>query len=154
MIRLCLLSLGAAVLLATTTSLVGCGRAKPAPLKSDQFLGTWIELPDALPKSNRVATPKRASPKMRKITLNADGTFKMELADNNGNVSETKNITGQWKLEESVLIFDEAQIKNGLGKSFDGWLPAATSATVEETNGETRISLTHKDGGYVVYKKL
>src|SRR5262245_9669719 len=95
-------SLAGAALVTCFLAMNGCGKGTPRGLATTDLIGTWLEIPETAetPRNNRVVKVARLSPKMRKLTFNADGTYKIELAEPDGTVVDAgKSVTGTWKIE-------------------------------------------------------
>lgn len=144
----------ATALLGSFALFQGCGKGEAKPLTSQDFVGSWLEVRDdtAMQQNQRVVKVERLSDKLRKLTLNADGTFKIELAEPDGSVADAgKALSGTWKLDEQVFTCED--VKNSLGSKFAGWT-LFTVGTLSTEGGATRCTISHTNGDLVMYRKL
>lgn len=147
--------MGIAVFAALVAMLAaGCdsgGGGASLPGEGD-YIGTWIENPQAIKANPRIASPdKRISDKMRILELSADHTFKLQLGSASGQPDAGKGIEGAWRVEEGALLFEVKA--NGLGDKYKPWEPV--DATLARRSGETLLSATHgpEAGELVLYRK-
>lgn len=92
--------------------LTGCGKKQPTTVTKDALVGTWIEVraPGGELSTGRGSEATRfagKTPNLRKITINADGTFRMVLVTPDGKPVDQQVVEGtcDWSKKYEV-VFD------------------------------------------------
>ncbi|MBL8878637.1 MAG: hypothetical protein JNG88_05905 [Phycisphaerales bacterium] len=149
-----LIGLTVAILLIQT----GCNKSSGGPTYTDKdFIGTWIEeVPQQLDDNNpRKRKIERIDPNLRLITVNADGTWAMALADTSGNaIAGGKQMEGKWTYDNGTFSFEVT--KNGLGDKFAQWKPAGVTgfSPAQAGKGTAGVcTLVHENGEGATYNR-
>lgn len=133
----------------------GCSKKAPAKLDPKKVEGTWVELVDTNQASSRRMAPVAPRPYTRKLTINADKTFKMELCDKSGNPIAGKAISGTWEYGADQMNFTVTE--NKVDAAQQNWKPLNSggvtgSPTADGSQLDPRLSVMHEDT-VITYKK-
>ncbi|MBU0639039.1 MAG: hypothetical protein KKB50_09260 [Planctomycetes bacterium] len=119
------------LIVAGLVTFAGCGKDNRVAETVDQkqLAGTWLEIPPEPvdPKKpgqgRRTIQYDRPTPKLRQLTFNDDGTFKLVLCEPGGGAADEKSYAeGTWKYsaEEGWVTF--AITKNTFAKKLQKWI--------------------------------
>lgn len=147
------LTSAAVLCVAAALYVTGCNKSAGEEIKTDQFVGVWVELPpapDEGPVNPRIRKPPRLSPDMRRIEFTADGNFKLQLCKPDGTPTSAKTMEGAYRIENQVVIFEMK--KNDLGQALETWVPEAFNGFKNEGGAKT-MYIMHNNGDNAHYKK-
>ncbi len=133
--------------LAVLLAVAGCdSRPSAAAWNKADVAGTWKELPE---KPNvRAAAPRVAATHLRRLTLDAGGTFTLVLvAIDGGAADESKFAKGTWKVNGEYIDF--AVTENTLDEADKGRTPVSSPGKTKQTlpDGATGEAMTVEDSG-------
>jgi hypothetical protein len=94
--------------------LAGCSKAPSTAIGNKQFVGTWVGMQVAVGLGGE-------APKFRhELTLNGDGTFKLEVVGTDGKpLAPAQNCEGKWKLKDGRELRFETTTNNLTGDHKD-----------------------------------
>ena len=149
------LALGVAALV-SFLSMAGCGGGGSGSGQSDSdIIGTWNEdrpVADNAPRLRGRPEITFISPNLRRISFNADHSFKLIVCTPDGSpVAEAKDITGTWELSAGSLNLEIKQ--NKLAKKYADWVPDTAAQLDEGPDGTPRLSTYDATGQEVLYKR-
>lgn len=132
-----------ALLLAVAAGgLVGCGGGggvAPSKIDVKACLGTWIEVRENTGGENnpRMRVIKPLTDDLRRLTINEDGTYTMELLTPDGKPIEGAVIKGKWTNDERTMEFSATS--NEFPSDLETLEPSLTSGVVDTPNGPRLI---------------
>ncbi len=119
----------AGLMLFGVSGLIGCSKSKSAP-DSGKLVGSWVEVNEQA--SPRMKPPENTS--MRKLTINADKTFKLEVCNPDGTPIAGQTASGNWKQDASGFSFEATT--NTLDEAHkDQMIQSTTGPTMFPVNG-------------------
>ncbi len=136
-------------LAAALLDLTGCGRRGGAQQAFDEkaYVGTWMEVRE--PPSPRMAAPEVSNPNLRRLTISADRTFKLEICNAEGKpLSPAQTVEGTWTVEERALVFNPA--KSTLKEQQKDWAPKRTTGLIEREG--KMLTVLHADDEPAYYE--
>lgn len=136
-------------LAAALLDLTGCGRRGGGGQAFDEkaYVGTWMEIRE--PPSPRMVVPEVSNPNLRRLTISADRTFKLEICNPEGKpLSPAQIVEGTWTVEERAIVFTAA--KNTLKDQQKGWVPKRTTGLIERDG--MKLTVQHGDDEPAFYE--
>lgn len=148
----------AATCVLLVASLVGCDKSAPGEAFNEAgTIGTWIEVADVADpgRSIREVVPTKPKKELRRLTINADKTFKLVVATPDGKADESKSIEGTWRIDGRKMLFEK---KNStLDAKFATWAPTASQGAIEvedEKGGMlTRLRVGDEGEEWITYRQ-
>lgn len=141
----------AAILLLASGCGGGGGGGGGSQAGPEQFHGTWIEVRTA-GGTGRLAPAKPKSSNLRELTINSDGTYKLEVVTPEGRpLSKPETVTGRWQFRDRTLSFSVES--DTLAERHKGWHPTEIANQTRTDDGSVVISVFHGDEEAATYKR-
>jgi hypothetical protein len=136
-------------------ALAGCESKQPDPTDiRGQITGVWLEAREAegSPKVGPGAVVKPKS--LQLLTINADGTYVLQLAEANGNPIGSKAVKGKWTWKRYAQFTVDS---NDFDAAIQGLAPetsaGAMKVDLEGKGSVTQLSVTSTGKAYSVFYK-
>lgn len=131
--------------------LAGCGKSKPVAPGVDAYAGTWLEAREAA-TGGRFAPPEPKTPNLRRMTINADKSFKMEMVTPGGAATNPPEaVSGTWDFQNGVLLFTVSE--NTLNARYKDYAPKASGGVATEADGSLSLFISSEDEDTARFKK-
>ncbi len=143
------------ILVLTAIGAGGCQRKPKVTINAQACAGTWIEVTDREDPGfpGRYVPPQETLDQIRRLTINPDQTFELQMCRPDGTPIEGEVARGTWKAQGSKIVFTTTE--NNLDEAQRELVPFYTREPVDVSSLEgtvRRLRMVDQAGNLVVMR--